>query len=44
LRPDWEVEVLATRIYAQHERANLPANTPTLRQHSLIRAGLRLGY
>jgi hypothetical protein len=44
LRPDWEVEVIATRIYAQHERENLPGNTPTLRQHSLIRAGLRIGY
>jgi hypothetical protein len=43
-RPDWQLEVIGSRIYAQHERGDLPGNTQTLRQHFVIRAGLRIGY
>jgi hypothetical protein len=41
---DWAIEVMGTSINAVHERANLPNNAQTMRQHNLLRAGLRVGF
>ena len=44
LRPDWQLELGASLINAVHERANLPGNTQTMRQHRMFRLALRVGY
>jgi hypothetical protein len=44
VRRDWALELMYVRMYAVHERTNLPGNVAAMRRHDHLRFGLRVGY
>lgn len=44
LAADWAMEVVFSNLNAVHERRNLPANSPSVRNHRFLRLGLRIGF